>query len=81
MPGAVAARRDGCTTRPRAPRPSGTGTVVTQWARLGYGPSGMHYGIKANPDKEELIVDRRLEQWRGAMRATLELIKERAETP
>jgi hypothetical protein len=61
-------------------RPSGTGTVVTQWARLGYGPSGMHLGIKANPDKEERIVANRLEQWRTAMRATLELIKQRAES-
>ena len=60
-------------------RPSGSGTVVTQWARLGYGPSGMHLGIRANPDKEERIVERRLEQRRAAMRATLELIKQRAE--
>jgi hypothetical protein len=60
--------------------PSGPGAVVTQRARLGYGPSGMHVGIKANPDKEERIVERRLEQWRAAMRATLELIKQRAES-
>ena len=60
-------------------RPEGDGTVVTQWAKLGYGPSGMHLGIEANPDKEERIVAARLEQWRAAMTRTLESIKARAE--
>jgi hypothetical protein len=60
-------------------RPSGTGTVATQWMQLGLGESGLHAAIKARPDKEERIVEVRLIQFRAGMRANLEEIKRLAE--
>ena len=54
-------------------------TTLRQWARLGPGPSGLTPAIEARPDKEERIVERRLEEWRTNMRATVEGIKALAE--
>lgn len=54
-------------------------TTVRQWARMGPAPSGLSIAIEARPDKEERIVERRLEEWRANMQATLEGIKRLAE--
>jgi len=52
---------------------------LRQGARMGPAPSGLSIAIDAMPDKEERIVERRLEEWRRAMTATLEGIKALAE--
>lgn len=53
----------------------GNGCTVSQWARMGPGPSGLTPAIQQMPDKEEKIVGRRLEEWRANMTANLEGIK------
>jgi hypothetical protein len=55
--------------------PSGDGVALTQTVRLGPGPSGLTGAIEAMPDKEERIVERRLEFHRENMRANLEAVK------
>jgi hypothetical protein len=60
-------------------RPQDGGTTVGQWMQLGLGPSGLHLAIKNRPDREERIVERRLNQFRAAMRANLQEIKRLAE--
>ncbi|HEX5407544.1 MAG TPA: SRPBCC family protein [Pseudonocardiaceae bacterium] len=62
-------------------RPDGTGTVLTQWAQMGPGRSGLNYAIDAMPDKEERIVARRLSEFRTGMTANLARIKELSEAP
>lgn len=62
-------------------RPDGAGTVLTQCAQLGTGWSGLTVAIERTPDKEERIVERRIEDFRVAIRANLEGIKELAERP
>jgi hypothetical protein len=58
----------------------GTDAVtLTQRVRIGTGPSGLQYAIQQRPDKEERIVERRLEEFRAAMQANLDEIKRRAE--
>lgn len=58
---------------------------VNDWVRLIHGgrmgpaPSGLSSAIARMPDKEERIVDRRLEEWRSAMTATVEGVKALAE--
>jgi hypothetical protein len=59
--------------------PTGYGTRLSQWMRLGSGPSGLTVAIERMPDKEERIVARRLAEFSTSMRANLELIKQRAE--
>ncbi|MGH8862743.1 MAG: SRPBCC family protein [Jatrophihabitantaceae bacterium] len=59
--------------------PRADGTRVTQWMRLGSGPSGIGVAIGRMPDKEERIVARRLDEFHAAMRANLEAIKTHAE--
>jgi hypothetical protein len=59
--------------------PDGDGTVLTQWVRIGPGPSGLTPAIEAMPDKEERIIERRLAEHRANMTATLEGIKAIAE--
>jgi hypothetical protein len=54
-------------------------TRLTQWARMGPGPSGLTPAIEARPDAEERIVARRLEEWRANMQATVDGIKALAE--
>jgi hypothetical protein len=48
-------------------------------ARMGPGPSGLTPAIEARPDREERIVERRLEEWRTNMQATVDGIKALAE--
>jgi len=55
------------------------GTRLRQWVRLGPGPSGMTRFIASMPDKEELIIERRLAEHRANMTATVEGIKALAE--
>jgi hypothetical protein len=57
------------------PDASGTGCTVSQWARMGPGPSGLTPAIQRMPEKEEKIIARRLEEWRANMTANLEGIK------
>lgn len=52
---------------------------LRQGGRMGPAPSGLTRAITAMPDKEERIVDRRLQEWERNMRATVEGIKARAE--
>jgi uncharacterized protein YndB with AHSA1/START domain len=59
--------------------PADGGTRLRQWAQMGPGPSGMTMVIEKMPDKEEAIIERRLEEWRLNMMATLEGIKGLAE--
>lgn len=54
-------------------------TRLTQWARMGPGPSGLTPAIEAMPEKEERIIERRLAEWRANMTATVEGIRARAE--
>jgi uncharacterized protein YndB with AHSA1/START domain len=52
---------------------------VTQGGRMGPAPSGLSIAIRAMPEKEERIVERRLEEWARNMTSTLEGIKALAE--
>jgi uncharacterized protein YndB with AHSA1/START domain len=56
-------------------------THLRQRARIGPAPSGLTPAIEAMPDKEELIVARRLEEHRANMAATVAGIKALAEAP
>jgi uncharacterized protein YndB with AHSA1/START domain len=58
----------------------GRRTRLRQWARMGPGPSGLTPAIEARPDKEERIVERRLEEWTRNMEATVAGIKQLAES-
>lgn len=60
-------------------RSQGSGTVLTQWMRLGTGASGLTIAIEKMPDKEERIVAVRMKEFRAAMQANLDAIKELAE--
>jgi len=57
----------------------GGGTRLTYFARMGPGPSGLTAAIEQMPDKEERIIERRLEHHRANMTATIEGIKRLAE--
>lgn len=59
--------------------PTDEGTRLSQWVRLGPGPSGLTPAIERAPDKEERIVAARLRELRRNMQATLEGIKALAE--
>ncbi len=59
--------------------PAGEGTRLTQWVRLGPGPSGLTPAIESMPDREDDIIARRLAEHRENMTATLEGIKALAE--
>ena len=52
--------------------PDGDGTQVTFAARIGPGPSGLTPAIEAMPAKEERIIERRLQEFRRNMEATLD---------
>lgn len=54
-------------------------TTLAQRVKLGVGPSGLTVAITQRPDKEDRILQRRLEEFRANMRANLEEIKRRAE--
>ena len=60
--------------------PSGDGILLRQWCQIGPAPSGLTPAILAMPDKEERIVGRRLDEHRANMQATVEGIKQIAET-
>jgi hypothetical protein len=60
--------------------PDGTGTRLRQRAVMGPGPSGTTAVIEAMPDKEERIVARRLQEFERNMLATLEGMKQLAES-
>jgi uncharacterized protein YndB with AHSA1/START domain len=59
--------------------PDGEGTRLRFSVSLGPGPSGLTPAIEAMPDKEPLILRRRLEEHRGNMTATVEGIRRLAE--
>lgn len=60
-------------------RAEGGQTRLTQWMRIGPGPSGLTPAIEAMPDKEERIVARRLDEHRFNMLANVTGIKDLAE--
>ena len=60
--------------------PHGDTTTLTFSAQMGLGPSGLTPAIEARPDREEQLVDLRLEEWRTNMAATVAGIKELAES-
>jgi uncharacterized protein YndB with AHSA1/START domain len=57
----------------------GTGTNLRQYAKFGPGPSGLTAVIERMPEREERIIERRLEEHKRNMTATLEGIKAIAE--
>jgi hypothetical protein len=59
--------------------PTAAGTRLRQWMRMGPAPSGLNLAIEARPDKEDRIVERRLEEHRQNMQATVDGIKRLAE--
>ncbi len=59
--------------------PDGDRVRLRQWGQIGPGPSGLTPAIEAMPDKEELIVERRLSEHRVNMQATVDGIKALAE--
>ena len=59
--------------------PSGGGTELRQWARMGPGFSLLCRAIAAMPDKEERIVAGRLREWQAGIEANLAALKELAE--
>jgi len=56
------------------------GVRLRQGTRMGPAPSGLTIAITAMPDKEERIIARRLAEYETNMRATVEGIKQLAET-
>ena len=63
----IRARRGASTSNPTV-----TARTVTFAARIGPGPSGLTPAIEAMPDKEERIIERRLEEFRRNMETTLD---------
>lgn len=59
--------------------PDNSGVRLRQWAVLGPGPSGLTAAIVATPTKEERIIERRLQEHRANMQATVDGIKALAE--
>ena len=55
--------------------PEGDGTRLRQHVTIGPGPNGLTSAVQRMPDKETRIVERRLEEHRANMTATLEGIK------
>lgn len=60
--------------------PEGAGTRLSQWMRIGPAPSGLSPAIEAMPDKEERIIERRLAEHRANMQATIDGIRDLAES-
>lgn len=60
--------------------PEGAGTRLRQRAVMGPGPSGLTMAIDRMPDKEERIIERRCEEHRRNMTATVEGIRAAAES-
>jgi len=59
--------------------PEGDGTRLRQHVQMGPGPSGITEVIKALPDKEERIIERRLREYEAGLSAVLAGIKATAE--
>lgn len=59
--------------------PEGEGTRLRQHAIFGPGPSGLSAVIGRMPDKEQRIIERRLDEHRANMQRTIEGIKALAE--
>ena len=57
----------------------GDGTRLRQHVAMGPGPSGITQVLDAMPDKEERIIERRLQEYEAGMTAVLEGIKAAAE--
>src|SRR5438874_8972632 len=55
------------------------GVQLRQGTRMGPAPSGLNIAIAAMPEKEERIIARRLVEFEGNMKATLDGIKQLAE--
>jgi hypothetical protein len=60
--------------------PAGDRTRLRMWAEMGPGPSGLTPIIEAHPDREDDIVERRLDEWRTNMLATVAGLKQLAES-
>ncbi|WP_153503603.1 SRPBCC family protein [Cumulibacter manganitolerans] len=61
--------------------PAGAGSVtLTQIAQIGPGRNGLSIAIERWPEKEDRIVERRLQEHQASIRANLEKIKELAES-
>lgn len=60
--------------------PEGAATRVIQWMRMGPARSGINAAIDAMPDKEDRILRRRLDEHKANMEATLQGIKQLAES-
>ena len=52
---------------------------LAHWGRIGPGPSGLTPVIRSNPEREESLIEMRLEMWRRNMQATVEGIRDLAE--
>lgn len=59
--------------------PDGAGTRLRMHAKLGPGESGVSAAVRRDPEREELIVEGRMAEWRRNMTATVEGIKALAE--
>jgi uncharacterized protein YndB with AHSA1/START domain len=59
--------------------PDADGTRVRFRAVMGPGPSGTTAAIERMPDKEERIIERRLQEWDAGMRAVLEGVRAEVE--
>jgi hypothetical protein len=59
--------------------PDADTTTLRQRVRLGPGPSGLTSVLEAMPDKEERIIERRLDEHRANMAGTVDGIKALAE--
>lgn len=59
--------------------PAGGKTRLRQWMQMGPAPSGLTPAIRAMPDKEDRIIERRLEEHRANMQAVVEGIRREAE--
>jgi hypothetical protein len=60
--------------------PTQDGVTLTQWMQMGPAPSGLTPAIEAMPDKEERIIARRLGEHQANMQATVDGVKQLAET-
>jgi hypothetical protein len=60
--------------------PLDTGSRLRMLATMGPGPSGVLAAIERRPEKEERIIELRLEEWRENMTATVEGIRQLAES-
>ena len=59
--------------------PTDRGTRLTYTARLGPGRSGLTMLMRRSPDRAQEILQRRLNQFRASLQATVDGIRDRAE--